>query len=217
MSVIIADVVNKVNKEAVWDKTEQYNNLLMDNYHAVLGLIEKYSPNSKTVLDVGCAYGVLSIVCARLGKDVLAIDNETKYTPRELLKKEGVKFKQWDIEKTEYKQGSFDLIIMTEVLEHLNYNPLKPLKRLAHLLNPGGKLIITTPSYENQGPAPGRWGLLVNWRKIPETGTEWLDEHTHHYSLAELVTLADEAGLETESFGRCYNDMSNYIVARKGT
>lgn len=215
MSVLIADCVKEINKHKVWESTERYNELLFPNYQFVTRKIERYGKKAKSVLDVGTAYGVLALACAKLGKEVLAVDNTDRYTPRDYLKKQGVSFKLWDIEKTEYKQGKYDLVLMTEVLEHLNHNPLKPMQRLVHLMNEGGIFILTTPCYETQGPAPGKFGLLLNWKKIPEGGTPEVDEHTHHYSMPELISLFDAVGLKILEFGRCYGEMSNYIIAQK--
>ncbi len=42
------------------------------------------------------------------------------------------------------EDGSFDTVLMTEVLEHLE-EPARGLAEAGRLLRPGGKLILTTP------------------------------------------------------------------------
>jgi len=49
-----------------------------------------------------------------------------------------------DIEKIPVKDNSFDVIICTEVLEHVP-NPIGALKEMARILKSGGKLLITAP------------------------------------------------------------------------
>lgn len=56
-----------------------------------------------------------------------------------------------DIEKMffqEYLHGSFDIIILGDVLEHL-VNPWSTLKKISHLLAPEGKIIASLPNIRN--------------------------------------------------------------------
>mgnify|MGYP001578778745 CR=1 FL=1 len=43
--------------------------------------------------------------------------------------------------------GSFDLILFTEVLEHITFNPVHMWEALHRLLDSNGKIILTTPNY----------------------------------------------------------------------
>lgn len=54
-------------------------------------------------------------------------------------------------------KGKFDLIITIEVIEHLE-NPRHLLRQCYKLLNPNGKLLITTPNIE---AIPGRFRFLL--------------------------------------------------------
>lgn len=49
-------------------------------------------------------------------------------------------------ESIPFEDNYFDIIIMSEVIEHLFFNPTKCLRDLKRTLKPGGKLIITTPN-----------------------------------------------------------------------
>jgi len=46
-----------------------------------------------------------------------------------------------------FRDSTFDFVLSSEVIEHL-YSPLKGIKETARVLNPGGKLFISTPSKE---------------------------------------------------------------------
>ena len=48
----------------------------------------------------------------------------------------------WNIDE---RDGTFDAILCTEVLEHIAY-PIETIKEFSRLLKPGGKLILTAPS-----------------------------------------------------------------------
>ena len=76
-------------------------------------------------------------------------------SPDQLLHKDGYGKIDYvsDIEKIPVKDNSFDIIICTEVLEHVP-NPIGALKEMARILKKGGKLLITTPlgSHIHQDP-----------------------------------------------------------------
>ena len=51
------------------------------------------------------------------------------------------------LELKELPENSFDLILFTEVIEHITFNPIEMWKTLYNLLSPGGRIIVTTPNY----------------------------------------------------------------------
>ncbi|MEK7559254.1 MAG: class I SAM-dependent methyltransferase [Patescibacteria group bacterium] len=85
----------------------------------------------ETVLDVGCGEGfTLNRLSEEgIGKKLEGVDFQEKAI--EIGKKlhPDLTLKQGDIYKLEYKNNSFDLVMATEVLEHLK-DPLKGLKEL---------------------------------------------------------------------------------------
>jgi 2-polyprenyl-3-methyl-5-hydroxy-6-metoxy-1,4-benzoquinol methylase len=46
-------------------------------------------------------------------------------------------------------ENAFDVILFTEILEHITFNPVAMWKSLYRLLSPGGRIVITTPNYFN--------------------------------------------------------------------
>ena len=53
--------------------------------------------------------------------------------------------------------NTFDIIICTEVLEHVS-NPFDAVKELHRMLKPGGLLFLTTPfNFRIHGPLPDNW------------------------------------------------------------
>jgi 2-polyprenyl-3-methyl-5-hydroxy-6-metoxy-1,4-benzoquinol methylase len=80
--------------------------------------------------------------------------------------------------------GSYDLISMVEVIEHLP-EPLEPLRLVARLLRPGGVLLLTTGNLES--PAARRAGLAYRYC-APEI-------HVSLFNPRALAALYGRAGL----------------------
>lgn len=87
---------------------------------------------------------------------------------------------------------SFDVILFTEIIEHITFNPIAMWKELYRLLDVGGRIIVTTPNYYS---ADGKfWSVrrLLQRMGAGITVEEILDQHTygHHwkeFSLKELL------------------------------
>lgn len=74
----------------------------------------------------------------------------------------------------EAPDSQFDIVIFTEIIEHIN-NPTPVLQRLNHLLRPGGIIYITTPNWNSieRRLLEKDWGMLC-W---PEHLTYWTPRH----------------------------------------
>ena len=104
------------------------------------------------ILDVGCSEGVLELLLARAGHQVLGIDIKPAAiaAARDLLRSEPpavrnrVELRVADALGVELDETGFDSVVLGEVLEHLTY-PAAMLERAAAFLKPGGRLVLTTP------------------------------------------------------------------------
>ncbi|MCG2616853.1 methyltransferase domain-containing protein [Terrimonas sp. NA20] len=108
------------------------------------------TPQSK-VLDVGCGNGVISRHLGTMGYNVLGIDvsEKTIEMARSLTKTPNVKFATISAEQLVADGQKYDVIICSEVLEHLT-DPSALLKTLHETLADDGKLIVTVPN--GKGP-----------------------------------------------------------------
>lgn len=104
------------------------------------------------VLDIGCSQGVMSLLIAREGRQVVGVDNEEAAIrfARERLEREEpvvrdrVSFELGEGSRLAHPDESFDSVILGEILEHqMDYRPL--LAEACRLLRPGGTVVITTP------------------------------------------------------------------------
>lgn len=88
-------------------------------------------------------------------------------------------------EQAELPQGSFDLVVMDHVVEHL-LQPDEVLSAIAGWLKPGGALFITCPNFGSVERRP--FGQYWPGLDVPR--------HLFHFTPETLGALAAEAGLE---------------------
>ncbi len=98
-------------------------------------------------------------------------------------------------------RGQYDLVLFTEVLEHLTANPVDILEQLLALLREGGRIYLTTPNFfrrENLEKIKAR----ENPQEAYPAGKDNWDAHHHHreYGLKELLQFVVDAGGKTEAF-----------------
>ncbi len=161
-------------------------NFLQSNWHAnkleiVKYLLKKYQP--KSVLDLGAGSGNLELKFAHLVKKITAIDynDEAVSFLKNKLKEfkiANVGVKQADLADTKKiaSFGNFDLIIMVDVLEHLELAVSdKLITAFKKILNPGGVVVIITPNYQSAWPLLERF--VDKFTSIPDLG------HCQHISL----------------------------------
>ncbi|HEY2859997.1 MAG TPA: class I SAM-dependent methyltransferase [Terracidiphilus sp.] len=105
--------------------------------------------------------------------------------------------------------GPFDLIVFSEVIEHLHVAPAYVLAFLGSLLSPQGVLICTTPN----AVSSAKRILMVTGRNPYEQLRFYSHNpgHIREYTRDELVAVAAEVGLECKSHS--YN---NWIRREKG-
>ena len=157
----------------------------------------KLAPSTQTrILDVGCGYGTLATFTKlNFGCEVCCIDNFVGNAPRDLFRSMNIYLAQANVELEPIPfDGQFDIIIFTEVLEHLNFNPTCTLQKLVTALEPGGKILLTTPDCKG-------WGKVYDYYRhiseapAPDPSLEFIDAHVWQYSIDELLSVLDAVGL----------------------
>jgi 2-polyprenyl-3-methyl-5-hydroxy-6-metoxy-1,4-benzoquinol methylase len=109
--------------------------------------ISSKAQSQAKILDVGCGNGVISRHLGKLGFNVLGIDvsEQTIDRARTLNTMPNVQFEVISAEQLVAQGDTFDAIICSEVLEHLQ-DPASLLKVLYKSLKPDGLLIVTVPN-----------------------------------------------------------------------
>jgi SAM-dependent methyltransferase len=173
-------------------------------YRSILFFLNKYGKKSQKVLDIGCGVGTTSLFLGSSKKNVVGIDisktgiSVAKKNAEKLNLDKLVKFKVLDF-PNKLPTGKFDLIICSEVLEHIKNDKMAVI-RIENILQKGGIVIASSPSQD----APlYRVGLLKNFDK--EVG------HLRRYSEETFEGLFEDAGLKILETKKTEGVLRNFL------
>lgn len=115
--------------------------------------------DGQRVLDVGCSQGITDLLLAREGKHILALDMEPGSIEYAIDRLAGepesvrgcVEYVCADFLTYDFESQSFDFILISEVLEHLE-QPALFLEKAAALLRPEGQILVAVPFGINAHP-----------------------------------------------------------------
>lgn len=153
---------------------------VVSSLSTLLASLEPFRTTGR-MLDIGCGAGQMLRVARQRGW--LAHGTELSDVACARLRQEG--FPIAHLDSPDVPPGSFDVITMAEVLEHLR-DPLTVVRRVQELLRPGGALYLTTPNFN----ALSRRCLGAKWRVIE------VPEHLFYFTTGSLQALVRRAGLE---------------------
>jgi len=121
------------------------NDLTERNLHWLKTLL-KYQLPPANVLELGCSQGSFVALLQQAGYGALGIEMSPWVVSfgRETFK---VPIEVGPVETLNLPQGSFDVIALMDVLEHLP-DPLGTIGYCVNLLKPGGLLLIQTPDFQ---------------------------------------------------------------------
>lgn len=93
-----------------------------------------------------------------------------------------------------YGDGTFDVLLFCEVLEHMTMDPLHAMLEIKRVLKPGRKLVLTTPNAARLENA----AAFIEGRNIydPYSGYGPHGRHNREYTRHEL----EHCGFEVEQF-----------------
>lgn len=160
----------------------------------------------KKALDIGCGGGIFLAALKHEGADVKGIepsDTRAYYS----MTKHGFEVVKRPIEDPYWEAlaGSFDIVTLWDVIEHVNF-PLATMKAAARMLGPGGILLIDTPCRDAFYHRFGELTYRLTGGRFPTfLNTMYSAKpfgHKQILSLAEMRGLFEAAGLETVELKR---------------
>src|SRR3989344_408653 len=109
-------------------------------------LTYKWLPNNiNKLLDVGCAYGYYTKFYLNKCKRVYGIDPNEDFIRIAKEKYPKIKFKVSNAESIPYKDNYFGVVLLNDVLEHVE-NEEKALSEIYRILKKEGVIILTVPN-----------------------------------------------------------------------
>jgi len=193
--------------EKYHSRTKRQLKIIKDNnftYRLLISVINRYlKVDDRKILDIGCGAGTLALYLAGKGNNVLGIDISSKAIRECLSSKKGLGLKNVNFRQLEFPKEAinekFDVVLFTEVIEHLE-DDKGALKNIKKLLKPKGVMILSTPS--NTAPLH-KLGLTKKFDR--EVG------HLRRYSLTELKLLVKNSGFKIVEVQKTEGVLRNFL------
>jgi SAM-dependent methyltransferase len=188
-----------------------YLKVHMNRFAETVSLLQAIIQPGMHIVDVG-SYG--SLVPAL--RDILGATNITLTEPFQERKpasednflqnaRNGERYSfhvdRFDIEGPfPYQDGSFDVVIFTEVLEHLSRDPLQTMSEINRITKPEGYLLLSTPNCASVRSVlrilrGGNPNIYPVYQRRPST-----DRHNHEYVPWEVRELLKLCGFTNSEF-----------------
>lgn len=158
------------------------------------------------VLDIGCEPGYMPIALKAMDYNVTAggVNLIKDFKNRMDRFQITIDVYNVDIDDLPYSNGQYDVVIFSEVIEHLFYGVPHALNEINRVLKEGGSLILTTP---NLARLVNRirlsFGKSVNpaiYGGKPFFQRDIYKRHNREYTFGELVQLLENANFKIDKY-----------------
>jgi SAM-dependent methyltransferase len=165
------------------------------------------------VLDVGAGFGRHVYECARRGAHVVALDYaadevvQTRDTLAAMVEGDEIGpdaligVLRGDARRLPFPDASFDVVITSEVLEHIQ-DDVAAIAEMTRVLKPGGRFAATVPAWL---PETVNWKLSDEYHAPKSPGG-----HVRIYAKTELRAKFRSAGLDVDGYHRAHALHSPY-------
>ncbi len=178
-------IINGYKKSNVSGHDSQYP-MRVKSFYKTLLKHAKFLPSAGArILDIGTAGGAFLDAATQFGYNAYGMEPSEHLV--ELGKARGLQIEQGTIDSHKFELGSFDLICMWDVIEHL-VNPKAALFKIYKLLKSEGILLINYPDIGTlQAKLAGRrfWWIL--------------SVHLHHFTGKTIKDICDRTGFKAFS------------------
>lgn len=116
---------------------------------------EDWEWDAADILDIGAHWLHQSLLFALDGHRVIAADFSNLFAEPDILEiasRHGIKllaYEDLSCESVfdELPDDSIDVVLFSEILEHITFNPVGMWKAVYRVLRPGGRIVVTTPNF----------------------------------------------------------------------
>jgi len=185
-----------------------------------LNLIRQYAPlEDARILDIGCGLGVYVRKFRELSDRVCGIDIDAKRLRQGAKTTPGLMLAVG--EHLPFRDGTFDVIVLNEVIEHVR-DDRATMREALRILRPGGRICVYAPNrlypFETHGIYLGNRFIfgnmpLVNW--LPDPLRNRLVPHARAYTRRGIRRVYDGLGARVLAETYVYPGFDNIIARRK--
>ena len=152
------------------------------------------------VLDVGCGRGITLHFLKKWGWNCTGTQlsrNAAEYARKTF----GLRILEKDLLETRFEEGSFDLVILAHVLEHVP-DPLAYLREISRILTRKGVLILELPNAGN---------FLIDIFREKWFGWD-LPRHLYHFTPGTITRMLSQAGVKVVKKNRFSLEYAPYVL-----
>ena len=145
---------------------------------------KKLNPHVKTIkyLDAGCGFGNTVEFSTKRGWDAVGIDISTHAVQE--AQRLGRNVIKTTLDKSDFEENSFDIILMSEVIEHFN-DPMYELKQAYRFLKPNGLIVVDTINIDS-----------VFMKLLGENSSMLIAGHITYFNYQTLGQMIEKAGFK---------------------
>lgn len=175
-----------------------------------LKVLLKYRLPPATIIELGCSHGSFVALLRQAGYDASGVELSpwvVDFGSRTF----GVSISVGPIESLSIPEGSLDVIVLMDVLEHLS-DPMATMSHCLRLLKPEGLLLIQTPQFKEE----------FRYQSLLESKDRFLEmlipeEHIYLFSIRSAARLFQQLGAEQVQFEPAIFDHYDmfFAVSRK--
>lgn len=205
------DEIEKHYSTYTYNNSYQLSLPTIESYNKLLNYFEKFRVNNN-ILDVGCGRGLILEIAGQRGWNVYG--SESSDAAIKICEEKGIKMFKGDLNSSLFDAISFDVIISSEVIEHVQ--DFSFVKHIYSLLRHGGLFYLTTPNFN----CYLRYRLKENYSIIA------YPDHLSYFTRKTLHCVLKKSGLKKvrlETTGISINRMQSnkvkqtHIVKEKNT
>jgi len=197
------DLLNQVRKNITVSPELDYFLIHHNRYQFILDKILQLGlPEKSKILDVGCFPLHLYTALELAGFSVFGISSH-----HEPVKGKNIVVANIETDKLPFPEVTFDLVLFSEVMEHLLYNPKTYLGKFKSLLKPHGYFFLTTPNavhlkhrMQSLGGINPSFPLFQLEESSPENRNIY-HRHNREYTLREVQAILDQSGFKISQSG----------------
>ncbi|HEX6277290.1 MAG TPA: methyltransferase domain-containing protein [Polyangiaceae bacterium] len=185
---------------AHWALLHTWDPMVPDRWRWLSRHLHPTRPGER-LLDVGCGAGAFTMGAALQGYEAVGLtwsaDEQARASRRAQRLGANARFEKVDareLDTVAELKSAFSVVVLCEVIEHV-LDDRRLLRAAADCLEPGGRLLLTTPNFDYRAIVPEHDGPF----SVVEDGG-----HVRRgYTRAELVALCEQSGLTVNEVGSC--------------